>query len=78
MLLKTLLLHNLTENPAFGQVTTQPLAFIGDQQIFSILGRFNYAWDNQLIMTATFRRDGCQNLRKTISMVFSHLLLCCQ
>ncbi len=48
-----------TENPAFGQVTTQPLAFIkGDQQIFSILGRFNYAWDNQLIMTATFRRDG--------------------
>ena len=48
-----------TENPAFGQVTTQPLTFIkGDQQIFSILGRFNYAWDNQLIMTATFRRDG--------------------
>ena len=48
-----------TENPAFGQVTTQPLTVIkGDQQIFSILGRFNYAWDNQLIMTATFRRDG--------------------
>ena len=48
-----------TENPAFGQVTTQPLTFIkGDQQIFSLLGRFNYAWDNQLIMTATFRRDG--------------------
>ena len=48
-----------TENPAFGQVTTQPLTFIkGDQQIFSVLGRFNYAWDNQLIMTATFRRDG--------------------
>lgn len=48
-----------TENPAFGQVTTQPLTFIkGDQQIFSLLGRFNYAWNNQLIMTATFRRDG--------------------
>ena len=47
-----------TENPAFGQVTTQPLTFIkGDQQIFSILGRFNYACDNQLIMTSTFIID---------------------
>ena len=48
-----------TQNPAFGQVVTRPLTFIkGDQQIFSLLGRFNYTYDNTYILTATFRRDG--------------------
>ena len=48
-----------TQNPAFGQVVTRPLTFIkGDQQIFSLLGRFNYTYDNKYILTATFRRDG--------------------
>ena len=48
-----------TQNPAYGQVITRPLTFIkGDQQIFSLLGRFNYTYDNTYILTATFRRDG--------------------
>ena len=48
-----------TQNPAFGQVITRPLTYIkGDQQIFSLLGRFNYTYDNTYILTATFRRDG--------------------
>jgi TonB-linked SusC/RagA family outer membrane protein len=48
-----------TQNPAFGQVVTRPLTFIkGDQQIFSLLGRVNYTYDNTYILTATFRRDG--------------------
>ena len=48
-----------TQNPAFGQVVTRPLTYIkGDQQIFSLLGRFNYTYDNKYILTATFRRDG--------------------
>ena len=48
-----------TQNPAFGQVVTRPLTYIkGDQQIFSLLGRVNYTYDNKYILTATFRRDG--------------------
>ncbi len=48
-----------TQNPAFGQVITRPLTYIkGDQQIFSLLGRVNYTYDNTYILTATFRRDG--------------------
>ena len=48
-----------TQNPAFGQVVTRPLTYIkGDQQIFSLLGRVNYTYDNTYILTATFRRDG--------------------
>ena len=60
MLLKTLLLHNSQQKILhLVKLLHSRLTFIkGDQQIFSLLGRFNYAWDNQLIMTATFRRDG--------------------
>ena len=48
-----------TQNPAYGQVVTRPLTFIkGDQQIFSLLGRINYTYDDKYIITATLRRDG--------------------
>ena len=48
-----------TQNPAYGQVVTRPLTFIkGDQQIFSLLGRVNYTYDDKYIITATLRRDG--------------------
>ncbi|MDB2426907.1 TonB-dependent receptor, partial [Flavobacteriaceae bacterium] len=47
------------EQPAFGQVIRRPLTlFKSDQQIFSILGRLNYTYDNKYILTATIRRDG--------------------
>ena len=47
------------EQPAFGQVIRRPLTlFKSDQQIFSILGRLNYTFDNKYIVTATIRRDG--------------------
>ena len=47
------------EQPAFGQVIRRPLTlFKSDQQIFSILGRLNYTFDNKYILTATIRRDG--------------------
>jgi TonB-linked SusC/RagA family outer membrane protein len=47
------------EQPAFGQVIRRPLTlFKSDQQIFSILGRLNYTFDNKYIFTATIRRDG--------------------
>ena len=48
-----------TNQPAYGNVITRPLTFIkADQQIFSILGRVNYTFDNKYILTATIRRDG--------------------
>ena len=48
-----------TQNPAYGNTITRPLTFIkGDQQIFSILGRVNYSYDNTYILTATLRKDG--------------------
>ncbi|MDA8859165.1 SusC/RagA family TonB-linked outer membrane protein, partial [Flavobacteriaceae bacterium] len=48
-----------TNQPAFGNVVTRPLTYIkADQQIFSMLGRVNYTFDNKYILTATIRRDG--------------------
>ena len=48
-----------TNQPAYGNVITRPLTFIkADQQIFSLLGRVNYTFDNKYILTATIRRDG--------------------
>ena len=48
-----------TDQPAYGNVITRPLTFIkADQQIFSMLGRVNYTFDNKYILTATVRRDG--------------------
>ena len=48
-----------TNQPAYGNVVTRPLTYIkADQQIFSMLGRVNYTFDNKYILTATVRRDG--------------------
>ncbi|MBD0778636.1 TonB-dependent receptor [Maribacter sp. ANRC-HE7] len=47
------------EQPFLASIITQPLQFIkSDQQIFSLLGRINYTFDNKYILTASFRRDG--------------------
>ncbi len=49
----------MTQNPAYGNVITRPLTYIkGDQQIFSLLGRVNYTYDNTYIFTASIRKDG--------------------
>ncbi len=54
-----------TNQPAFGNVITRPLTFVrADQQIFSILGRVNYTFDNKYILTATVRRDGVSKFSK--------------
>ena len=48
-----------TEQPAFGEVNRRPLTLgKSDQQIFSLLGRFNYTYNNKYTLTATMRRDG--------------------
>ena len=48
-----------TNQPAYGNVVTRPLSYVkADQQIFSMLGRVNYTFDNKYILTATVRRDG--------------------
>jgi TonB-linked SusC/RagA family outer membrane protein len=48
-----------TEQPAFGEVNRRPLTLAkSDQQIFSLLGRFNYTYNNKYTLTATMRRDG--------------------
>ena len=48
-----------TNQPAYGNVVTRPLTYVkADQQIFSMLGRVNYTFDNKYILTATVRRDG--------------------
>ena len=48
-----------TEQPFLGSVISQPLRFFkSDQQIFSLLGRLNYTFNNKYILTASFRRDG--------------------
>ena len=47
------------QQPFLAAVITQPLRFLkSDQQIFSMLGRLNYTYDNKYILTASFRRDG--------------------
>ena len=54
-----------TNQPAFGKVITRPLTYLrADQQIFSILGRVNYTFDNKYILTATVRRDGVSKFSK--------------
>ena len=48
-----------TQQPGFGQNTKVPLRYgQSDQEIFSVLGRLNYTYDNKYTLTATFRRDG--------------------
>ena len=48
-----------TQQPFLASVITQPLRYLrADQQIFSLLGRFNYTFNNKYILTASFRRDG--------------------
>ncbi|WP_366182877.1 TonB-dependent receptor [Flavobacterium ovatum] len=47
------------KQPFLASVITQPLQFFkSDQQIFSILGRVNYTFNDKYILTASFRRDG--------------------
>lgn len=47
------------QQPFLAAVITQPLRFLrSDQQIFSMLGRLNYTYNNKYIFTASFRRDG--------------------
>ena len=54
-----------TEQPFYGQSVTQPLIFFNaDQQIFSILGRLNYTYNDKYILTASFRRDGVSKFAK--------------
>jgi len=45
--------------PFLGQVVSSPL-FVAkaDQQIFSVLGRFNYTFKNKYTLTSSFRYDG--------------------
>ena len=48
-----------TQQPFLASLITQPLRFLkSDQQIFSLLGRINYTFNNKYILTASFRRDG--------------------
>ena len=47
------------QQPFLAAVITQPLRLLrSDQQIFSMLGRLNYTYNNKYIFTASFRRDG--------------------
>jgi len=47
------------QQPFLASVITQPLSYLkSDQQIFSMLGRLNYTFNNKYILTASFRRDG--------------------
>ena len=47
------------QQPFLASVITQPLRYLkSDQQIFSMLGRLNYTFNNKYILTASFRRDG--------------------
>jgi TonB-linked SusC/RagA family outer membrane protein len=54
-----------TQQPFLASVITQPLRYIkSDQQIFSLLGRLNYTFNNKYILTASFRRDGVSKFSK--------------
>jgi TonB-linked SusC/RagA family outer membrane protein len=47
------------QQPFLASVISQPLRYLkSDQQIFSLLGRLNYTFNNKYILTASFRRDG--------------------
>jgi len=48
-----------TQQPYIGAVITTPLTFLDSkQQVFSYLGRINYAYANRYVITASFRQDG--------------------
>ena len=48
-----------TDQPYLGSVITVPLTYLpSKQQVFSVLGRFNYSFKNRYVLTASFRRDG--------------------
>ena len=48
-----------TQQPFLGQVITTPLAInASQQQIFSVLGRINYTFNDKYTLTASVRRDG--------------------
>lgn len=48
-----------TQQPFLGQVITTPLAInASQQQIFSVLGRVNYTFNDKYTLTASIRRDG--------------------
>ena len=48
-----------TDQPYLGSVITTPLTYLDSkQQVFSFLGRLNYAYANKYVLTASFRRDG--------------------
>ncbi|MBJ7880652.1 SusC/RagA family TonB-linked outer membrane protein [Gelidibacter salicanalis] len=54
-----------TEQPFLASIITQPLQFFrSDQQIFSLLGRVNYTFNDKYILTASFRRDGVSKFSK--------------
>ena len=53
------------QQPFLASVISQPLRYIkSDQQIFSLLGRLNYTFNNKYILTASFRRDGVSKFSK--------------
>tara|TARA_B110000003_G_scaffold96909_1_gene99045 strand:+ start:18273 stop:21434 length:3162 start_codon:yes stop_codon:yes gene_type:complete len=53
------------QQPFLASVITQPLRLLkSDQQIFSMLGRLNYTYNNKYILTASFRRDGVSKFAK--------------
>ena len=54
-----------TQQPFLASVISQPLRYLkSDQQIFSLLGRLNYTFNNKYILTASFRRDGVSKFSK--------------
>lgn len=53
------------QQPFLASIITQPLQYLkSDQQIFSLLGRLNYTFNNKYILTASFRRDGVSKFAK--------------
>ena len=53
------------QQPFLASVISQPLRYLkSDQQIFSLLGRLNYTFNNKYILTASFRRDGVSKFSK--------------
>ena len=53
------------QQPFLASIVTQPLQYLkSDQQIFSLLGRLNYTFNNKYILTASFRRDGVSKFAK--------------
>ncbi|MEP4095829.1 TonB-dependent receptor [Reichenbachiella sp.] len=48
-----------TQQPLLGQVITSPLSITNnEQQIFSLVGRVNYTFNDKYVLTASVRRDG--------------------